>query len=82
MEGLYGLPLATSVMLLSIIYFLIAWSAVWKAIAMWFAGKHQQKVWFICIAIFNTLGILPILYIFFFQKEPLCKSFKKKGKKK
>ncbi len=82
MEGLYGLPLATSIIALSIIYFLIVWSAVWKAIAMWFAGKHQEKVWFIILAIFNTAGILPILYIFFFQKEPLCKACRKKGKKK
>ena len=27
-----------------------------------------RTAWFVCIAIFNTVGILPILYILFFQK--------------
>ena len=39
------------------------WDAVWKLIGMWRAGRNNELVWFICIAIFNTLGILPIIYI-------------------
>ncbi len=80
MEGLYGLPLGTSVIALTIIYLLILWSGVWKVIALWFAGKHRQKAWFIILAIFNTAGILPILYIFLFQKEPICKCMRKRKK--
>jgi len=39
------------------------WDAVWKLIGMWRAGRNNELAWFICIAIFNTLGILPIIYI-------------------
>jgi len=39
------------------------WDAVWKLIGMWRAGRNNELAWFICIAVFNTLGILPIIYI-------------------
>jgi hypothetical protein len=39
------------------------WETVWKLIALWKAGRNNQLVWFICIAIINTAGILPIVYI-------------------
>ena len=42
---------------------------VWKAIAMRKAGRNNQLWWFVCILIFNTVGILPILYILFGQKK-------------
>ena len=31
--------------------------------------KNQQLVWFICLAIFNTAGVLPILYIYYYQRD-------------
>ncbi|MDR2415752.1 MAG: DUF5652 family protein [Candidatus Peribacteria bacterium] len=37
--------------------------AVLKAIALWKAGNHKQLVWFICLVIFNTCGILPAIYL-------------------
>lgn len=42
---------------------------VWKAIALWKSGRNNQVVWFVCLFIFNTAGILPILYLLFFQKK-------------
>lgn len=45
------------------------WEAVWKGIALWKSGKNRQMPWFVCIFIFNTLGILPIIYLLFFQKK-------------
>ena len=47
------------------------WEGVWKAIALWKAAKNEQLSWYICILIFNTIGILPILYIKFFQRKRL-----------
>ena len=47
---------------------LVIWDGVWKLIAMWKSARHDQLAWFICLAIFNTAGILPILYILYFQK--------------
>lgn len=45
------------------------WELVWKGIALWKCGKNKQLVWFIAILILNTLGILPIIYLLFFQKK-------------
>ena len=41
---------------------LILWDIVWKVLAMWKSARNNQKAWFICIAVFNTVGILPIIY--------------------
>ncbi len=49
------------------------WEAVWKAIGLWKSARANQLAWFVCMLIFNTAGILPIIYILWFQK--------KKGKK-
>ena len=46
----------------------ILWELVWKGIALWKAGRNGHMVWFILILILNTLGILPIIYIFGFSK--------------
>ena len=51
-----------------VIIVLAIWDGVWKLIAMWKSARHHQLAWFICLAIFNTVGILPILYILCFQK--------------
>jgi hypothetical protein len=55
--------------LLPIIIILIIWEAVWKLIALWKAAKNNHLTWFICIAIFNTIGILPIIYILMHRKK-------------
>lgn len=46
------------------------WEAIWKGIALWYAGRNNHKGWFIAIFILNTLGILPIIYLLWFR----CKS--------
>jgi len=51
------------------ILLIVLWEYVWKVIALWKASKNNQKAWFICLAVFNTIGILPMLYIFAFQKK-------------
>jgi hypothetical protein len=45
------------------------WDGVWKVIGLWKSARHNQLAWFICIAIFNTLGLLPILYLTCFQRD-------------
>ena len=52
-----------------IIPVLIIWEGVWKGIALWRAGRNQHLAWFICLFIFNTAGILPIIYILGFSKK-------------
>jgi Family of unknown function (DUF5652) len=55
--------------LIWLIALLALWEIVWKAIGLWKTGRNNQPVWFIAILIFNTLGILPIVYLVFFQKN-------------
>jgi methionyl-tRNA synthetase len=39
------------------------WSLVWKAVALYKAGKLRHKGWFTALFFINTLGILEILYV-------------------
>lgn len=48
---------------------LVIWELAWKAIALWKSARLGQKGWFVCLFIFNTIGILPILYIYVFSKK-------------
>lgn len=45
------------------------WEAIWKGIGLWKSAKKGHLIWFVCMFIFNTLGILPILYIYVFSKD-------------
>jgi len=42
---------------------ILIWEAIWKGAALWRAGRRNDLGWFIAILIFNTVGILPIIYI-------------------
>ena len=52
---------------------LIIWELFWKGLALWKAGRHDQKAWFILILILNTAGILEIFYLLFFQAKKKTK---------
>ena len=77
-----GVSLNVAVIMLVII---LVWDSVWKLISLWKAAQNKSIPSFIVLAIFNTMGILPILYIFIFsklkKKENKVES-KKKIKKK
>lgn len=47
------------------------WSSVWKIIAMWKSARNNHIVWFIAIAVINSLGILPIIYILLNRKKEI-----------
>jgi hypothetical protein len=62
---------------------LLAWSLVWKLLALWKSARKGSVVWFVVFALVNTVGILPILYIFVFSKMKCCqRKIKKKSVKK
>jgi uncharacterized protein DUF5652 len=58
---------------------ILVWTLIWKLMAMWKSAKNNHLVWFIVLALFNTVGILPILYIYVFSD---LKDFKGKNLKK
>ncbi|MEM2956339.1 MAG: DUF5652 family protein [Candidatus Pacearchaeota archaeon] len=47
----------------------IIWTIPWKGIALWKAARNNQKIWFTILLIVNTLGILEMLYIVFWQRK-------------
>ena len=48
---------------------LTIWTFIWKGIALWKASNSGNKQWFIALLIVNTVGILEIIYIFYFSKN-------------
>jgi hypothetical protein len=52
--------LDTLAWLLPLILILGIWEMVWKIIAMWRSARNNHLI---CIAIINTAGILPIVYL-------------------
>jgi hypothetical protein len=48
---------------------LAIWTICWKGAALWKAAQNSSKIWFIILLVVNTLGILEIIYIFFFSKK-------------
>lgn len=55
--------------LIPFIIFCVLWDTLWKLIGLWKAGRNNDLIWFICIGIFNTMGILPIIYLFMDKKK-------------
>ena len=47
----------------------MVWSVAWKGVALWRAGRNAHLGWFIALFIINSLGILPIIYIFAFSRK-------------
>ena len=51
------------------IIFFATCEMVWKLIALWRSARNNQLAWFVCIGIFNTIGILPIVYLLTHKKN-------------
>lgn len=49
--------------LIIVIAILALFDSVLKLIALWKSARNNHLIWFICLAIFNTIGILPIVYL-------------------
>jgi hypothetical protein len=56
-----------------LLYVIIIWSIFWKGIALWRSALLKQKNWFVVILVLNsvTIGILEIVYLFWFAKKRL-----------
>lgn len=61
-----------SVPLFSVWFLFLIWSLAWKGVALWKASQNCSKVWFVVLLVVNTMGILEILYIFWFSKKGCC----------
>jgi len=59
--------------LTSVLLILVLWSIFWKGWALWKAARGGQKYWYIALLLVNSLGILEIIFLIFFQKKPKAK---------
>ena len=64
-----------------IIIFLV-WALVWKLLALWKSARRKSVIWFIVLALINTLGILEILYLFVFSEMKPQKAERKVKRKR
>lgn len=58
--------LGLSLFLMSLI---IIWEVIWKGIGLWWAARNSQPFWFVAILLFNSFGLIPIIYLLFFQPK-------------
>jgi len=70
MESISNLP----VWLIVVITILALFDSVMKLIALWKSARNNHLAWFICLAIFNTVGILPIVYLVLNRKKVITKA--------
>jgi len=53
------------------LFILFLWSVIWKGLALWNAAKNSQRNWFVVLLVLNTVGIVEIVYLFFFAKKKM-----------
>lgn len=54
--------------MLCVMAIIFVWSYTWKLLALWKSAREKSVVWFIALALINTIGILDILYVYIFSK--------------
>jgi len=57
------------------------WAFAWKLGALWKSARKGSIIWFIVLAVVNTVGILEILYVFVFSKLDFGKPMRKRKKR-
>ena len=67
---------------IAIMMVVMIWDLVWKLKAMWKAARKNSSIWFVILLLFNTAGILPILYLYVFSEMKKHKSAEKSKRKK
>lgn len=48
---------------------LVVLDIILKGITLWKTARNSQKGWFIALLVVNSAGILPIIYLLFFDKK-------------
>jgi hypothetical protein len=61
---------------------IIIWDLAWRVAAVWKSTRLNHPMWSVVFVLFQSVGILPILYIFLFSKMKLDEKVSKKRRKK
>ena len=54
---------------IAVVALLAIWDLIWRGFSLWKAARNNDSGWFVCILIFNTVGILPIVYLLLNRKK-------------
>jgi hypothetical protein len=54
-----------------LIFIAIVWTLIWKGLSLWKSARKGHSIWFVILLVFNSLGILEILYYFLFSVRKL-----------
>lgn len=77
--GPEGWMLAALALAAPFIIVALLWSLTWKGLGLWHSARRGQYWWFLAMLVFNTLGILEIVYLFFVAKIAFKDLFTLKG---
>jgi hypothetical protein len=66
----------------TIMFVLVLWEIWWKGKALWKAARTSETKWYIAILVVNSIGILPLLYLYVFSKKGEKTVKATQGKKK
>lgn len=50
---------------------LVIVDSILKVIAMWKSARNDHLAWFVILALLNTAGILPIIYLLMHRSKPM-----------
>ncbi len=53
------------------------YQGLWSMLGLWFAARNDHKVWFVVIAMSNTMGLVEIFYLS--RKTTFFKNFNING---
>ena len=81
MPWFFGMGSASAMPWLSFLPLILIWSFIWKGLALWFAARREEKIWFVIFLLVNTVGILELVYLIFVAKV-LFQSKKETKRKK
>ena len=67
-----------------VLVLILVWTLPWKGYALWKSARNGQRTWFVVLLIVNTLAILEILYLKFWQRkiEACCEHEARKESRK
>lgn len=65
----WGTIVASIAGMTTLLIVVLAWTFVWKGLALWRAARSGAKVWFIVLLLVNTVGLLDILYYFYIHQK-------------
>jgi hypothetical protein len=63
------LPAGLLVIAMPLLIVLAVWCVAIKGYALWKAARHSDKGWFVVLLVVNTLGILELVYLFWYLKN-------------